>query len=108
MNMEIKTMKAAVFTGPGQVKVERVPLPMPKADEVRIRIQGCGVCASNLAHWQGMPWSQFPMEPGSMGHEAWGTVDFVGPGVKDFQKGDRVAGLSYHAYAEYDIAKSDD
>jgi len=47
------------------------------------------------------------MEPGNLGHEGWGTVDAVGPGADGFSTGDRVAGISYHAYAEYDIASVD-
>lgn len=108
MNKRVgQTMKAAVFTGAGQMKLEDVPVPIPQSNDVLIRIEGCGVCASNLAHWEGMPWSQFPMAPGSMGHEAWGIVDSIGPQVKNFSVGDRVTGLSYQSYAEYDISKSD-
>ena len=51
-----------------------------------------------------MPWSQYPTEPGGLGHEGWGVVDAVGNGAGDFQPGDRVALVSYHAYAEYDVA----
>jgi threonine dehydrogenase-like Zn-dependent dehydrogenase len=43
-----------------------------------------------------------------MGHEGWGTVDAVGEGVTDLQQGDRVAMLSGHAYAEYDLANASD
>lgn len=101
------TMRAAVFKGPGEVRVETVEIPEPRAGEVRIRLEGSGVCASNLAHWQGMPWSQFPMEAGAMGHEGWGVVDAVAPDVTSFRPGDRVTGLSYHAYAEYDLARAE-
>jgi threonine dehydrogenase-like Zn-dependent dehydrogenase len=44
------------------------------------------------------------MDPGQLGHEAWGTVDAVGPDVDGFSPDDRVAFLSNHAYAEYDVA----
>jgi threonine dehydrogenase-like Zn-dependent dehydrogenase len=47
---------------------------------------------------------KFPTEPGGLGHEGWGWVDAVGPGVTGFACGDRVAILSGHAYAEYDVA----
>jgi threonine dehydrogenase-like Zn-dependent dehydrogenase len=47
---------------------------------------------------------QFPTEPGALGHEGWGMIDAVGEGVKDLAPGDRVAALSYHSYAEYDVA----
>jgi threonine dehydrogenase-like Zn-dependent dehydrogenase len=50
---------------------------------------------------------QFPTEPGALGHEGWGVVDAVGPEVEGLQVGDRVAALSYNAYAEYDLAAAD-
>lgn len=100
------TMRAAVFTGPGTVELQEVAVPQPAPGEVRIRLAGSGVCASNLANWQGMPWSQFPSEPGGMGHEGWGMIDAVGDGVRNLNVGDRVAAVSYHAYAAYDLASS--
>jgi threonine dehydrogenase-like Zn-dependent dehydrogenase len=47
---------------------------------------------------------QFPTEPGGLGHEGWGLVDAVGERVADVSVGERVAALSYHSYAEYDVA----
>ena len=52
------TMRAAVIAAPGEVRVEQVPRPEPAPGEVRVRVEGCGVCASNLPLWEGMPWSQ--------------------------------------------------
>ncbi|MFL6830226.1 MAG: zinc-binding dehydrogenase [Sphingomicrobium sp.] len=97
-------MRAAVLTGPGQVRIDRVPLPKAGPREVRIQLQGCGVCASNLIPWEGPEWMQFPTEPGALGHEGWGIVDAVGEGVSEVNPGDRVAALSGKAYAEYDLA----
>lgn len=76
----------------------------PRANEVRVRIEGCGVCASNLPLWEGKPWFQYPIEPGAPGHEAWGRIDATGASISDLAPGDRVAMLSSHAYAEYDFA----
>jgi threonine dehydrogenase-like Zn-dependent dehydrogenase len=56
--------------------------------------------------WEGRPWFAYPLEPGTPGHEGWGTVDSVGAGVDDFAIGDRVALLSGHAFAERDFATS--
>src|SRR3954466_7687882 len=98
------TMRAAVLTGAGKLKIEDVPLPLPGPGQVRVRLEGCGVCASNLTPWEGPEWMQFPTEPGSLGHEGWGTIDAVGEGVEGLAPGDRVAALSYKSYAEYDIA----
>jgi threonine dehydrogenase-like Zn-dependent dehydrogenase len=102
MNM----MKAAVLAGPGEVRVDEVTLPEPGAGQVRVRLEGCGVCPSNLTPWSGPEWMQFPTEPGALGHEGWGRVDAVGEGVEGLTAGDRVAALSYKSYAQYDIAEA--
>src|SRR4051812_32386867 len=102
-----KTMLAAVLTGPRQLSIETVPVPVPRSTEVRVRLEGCGVCASNIPTWDGMPWSQYPTEPGGLGHEGWGVIDAVGEAANGFRAGDRVAMVSNHAYAQFDIAPSD-
>jgi threonine dehydrogenase-like Zn-dependent dehydrogenase len=99
-----RTMQAAVVTGPGRMELRAVPLPEPGPGQVRVRLEGCGVCASNLTPWAGPEWMTFPTEPGGMGHEGWGVVDALGDGVSSLAVGDRVAILSGHAYAEYDVA----
>ncbi|MFL6374762.1 MAG: alcohol dehydrogenase catalytic domain-containing protein, partial [Pyrinomonadaceae bacterium] len=102
-----KTACAAVITGPGKVELREIERPRPAAGEVLIRVEGCGVCASNLEIWGGQPWFEYPFEPGAPGHEGWGYVDELGDGVHDIDVGERVAFLSGHAYAEYDVAKAD-
>jgi threonine dehydrogenase-like Zn-dependent dehydrogenase len=101
------TMRAAVVRGPGEVRIETVPRPDPGPRQVRIRLEGSGVCASNLTPWAGPEWMTFPTEPGGLGHEGWGVIDAVGEEVAVFRPGDRVAALSGNAYAEYDIADAD-
>jgi threonine dehydrogenase-like Zn-dependent dehydrogenase len=101
-------MRAAVVAEPRRIEVQTVPVPEPGGGEVRVHLEGCGVCASNLPPWEGREWFQYPMEPGGLGHEGWGVVDAVGEGVADLKRGDRVAMLSGHAYAEYDIAPASD
>jgi 2-desacetyl-2-hydroxyethyl bacteriochlorophyllide A dehydrogenase len=97
-------MRAVVISGPQQIEIQHLDVPEPRPGEVRIRLEGCGVCGSNLPLWEGRPWFQYPSNPGSPGHEGWGTIDAVGAGVTTVRKGDRVAALSSRAYAEYDIA----
>lgn len=99
-----KTMRAAVLTGPKALEIVDAPLPQPGAGEVRVKLEGCGVCASNIEPWHGQPWSTYPGEAGGLGHEGWGTVDAVGEGVTELAVGDRVATLAGHSFAEYDIA----
>jgi len=101
-------MRAAVLIAAGKLKIEEVPLPEPGPGQVRVCLEGSGVCASNLTPWEGPEWMQFPTEPGALGHEGWGVVDRVGEGVSDFEPGKRVAGLSGHAYAQYDVANASD
>jgi threonine dehydrogenase-like Zn-dependent dehydrogenase len=100
-------MRALQLLGPKQAEIVEVPTPTPGADQVLVRLQGCGLCGSNLPPWQGRPWFRYPLEPGAPGHEGWGRVAAVGSAVAGVQVGDRVALLSERAFAEYDIAAAD-
>ncbi|WP_375382746.1 zinc-binding dehydrogenase [uncultured Sphingomonas sp.] len=100
-------MDAAVLTGARAMRVEQVPVPEPGIGELRVRLEGCGVCGSNVEPWEGQPWSSYPGEPGGLGHEGWGVVDAVGAGVADFAVGDRVATLAGHSFAQFDLARAD-
>jgi threonine dehydrogenase-like Zn-dependent dehydrogenase len=97
------TMRAAVIVEPGHVDVRTIPIIRPGSGQVRVRLEGCGVCASNLPPWEGKPWFTYPMEPGALGHEGWGVIDQVGPGVSEFAEGQRVAFLGLHSYADFDV-----
>ncbi|HZR04420.1 MAG TPA: zinc-binding dehydrogenase [Candidatus Udaeobacter sp.] len=96
-------MRAAVVTAPGRVEIVKTAITEPGPDQLLVRVEGCGVCASNLPIWEGKPWFTYPISPGAPGHEAWGRVANIGNRVRDFEKGDRVVIISSHAYAEYDI-----
>ncbi|GHA53639.1 MDR/zinc-dependent alcohol dehydrogenase-like family protein [Pontibacter akesuensis] len=101
------TMKAAVITAPKKVEVQEAALPEPQAGQVRLQLQGCGLCASNIPVWEGREWFNYPVTAGNPGHEGWGVVDAIGEGVANVAVGDRVAALSYNAYAQYDLADAD-
>jgi len=100
--------RAAVIRESGSAELVEVPLPEPGEGEVRLRLEGSGVCGSDLAVWAGRPWFEYPQPPGAPGHEGWGVVDAVGPGVSGLAEGDGVAGLVYRAYADYDVARAVD
>jgi threonine dehydrogenase-like Zn-dependent dehydrogenase len=104
---EPNIMRAATLIEPGRIEVLKAPIPQPSSGQVRVKLEGCGVCASNLPPYEGKPWFTYPFEPGQMGHEGWGTIDAIGADVAGWQIGDRVAMLSNHAYAEYDVAGVD-
>jgi threonine dehydrogenase-like Zn-dependent dehydrogenase len=86
------------------VVVAEVPDPQPGPGQVCVRMQGAGICASELPLWSGREWFRYPREAGEPGHEGWGIVDAVGPDVEGVQHGDPVAAISYRAHAERDIA----
>ena len=100
-------MQAAVFAAPGRIEIEDVPRPSPRPGEVRVRLEGCGVCHSNLPVFEGREWFDYPRPPGSPGHEGWGVIDAVGPGVTRWSEGERVGFLSEAAYAEFDTCSED-
>jgi len=97
-------MRAAVIAKPLAAELRDNTIPDPAAGEIRVKVEGCGVCGSNIPVWEGRPWFNYPLQPGSPGHEGWGIVDAVGPEVNAFTIGERVGFLSEHAYAEYDVA----
>jgi threonine dehydrogenase-like Zn-dependent dehydrogenase len=98
------TMRAAVLTGPKALEIVDAPRPQPGPGEVRVRLEGCGVCASNVEPWHGQPWSTYPGEAGGLGHEGWGRIDALGPEVSGLVEGDRVVFLAGHSFADYDVA----
>jgi D-arabinose 1-dehydrogenase-like Zn-dependent alcohol dehydrogenase len=72
--------------------VER-EIPQPGAGQVRIRVEACGVCHSDvLTKEGGVPGIAYPRVPG---HEVAGVVDDVGAGVTQWKKGQRV-GVGWH------------
>jgi threonine dehydrogenase-like Zn-dependent dehydrogenase len=79
----------------------------PGPGEVRVRLAGCGVCASDLLLWEGRAWFKYPVEPGSPGHEGWGYVDQLGGAVKGLTPNTAVAILSSHAFAEHATVAAD-
>ncbi|HWG59948.1 MAG TPA: zinc-binding dehydrogenase [Candidatus Acidoferrales bacterium] len=100
-------MRTAVIVKPLHVQMQEAAVSEPKGRALRIKLQGCGVCGSNIPLWEGRPWFGYPLSAGAPGHEGWGIVDAVGSEVNDIRPGESVAFLSNHAYAEYDTADRD-
>lgn len=105
--MTTTTMYAAMLTGPQRLEVVTRPLPTPGPHDLRIRLEGCGVCASNLPVWEGRPWFTYPLAPGAPGHEGWGRIDALGREVRGYRLGQRVAVLSTAAYASHVTAAAE-
>jgi 2-desacetyl-2-hydroxyethyl bacteriochlorophyllide A dehydrogenase len=102
--VNVPMMRAAVLAGPGRAEIRDAPVPQPAPGQVLVRLEGCGVCGSNLPAWEGREWFRYPLPPGAPGHEGWGRVAAAGHGVTGVREGDRVAGLFGGAFAEYDVA----
>jgi threonine dehydrogenase-like Zn-dependent dehydrogenase len=100
-------MQACVIAAPGRAAVQTLERPQPGPGQVLLRLEGSGVCASSLPLWEGRSWFEYPQPAGAPGHEGWGRVAALGPGVSGVTEGDRVAALTYHAHAEYDLAAAD-
>lgn len=96
--------EAAVVRAPRRAELRQVPVPDPGAGQVRLRLEGSGVCGSSLPVWEGRSWFSYPLEPGAPGHEGWGRIDALGANVQGLRVGERVAALSFHAHAGVDLA----
>jgi D-arabinose 1-dehydrogenase-like Zn-dependent alcohol dehydrogenase len=90
----VTTMKVAQVRKAGaDFEIVEREIPQPAPGEVRVRVQACGVCHSDVltkdGAWPGIGYPRVP------GHEVAGVIDEVGPGVVQWQKGQRV-GVGWH------------
>ncbi len=92
--MKITKMKVAQVSRPGaDFEIVEREIPKPDAGQVRIKVQACGVCHSDVLTKDGLwPGIQYPRIPG---HEVAGVIDEVGEGVSAWKKGQRV-GVGWH------------
>jgi len=84
-------VRAARFSGPGRpVSVEDVEDPDPGPFDVVVRVEACGICASDLhlIHGEMPPVAPLPL---TMGHEASGVIERIGANVPSWRPGDRVS-----------------
>ena len=90
----IAPMKAAqISKAGGDFEIVEREIPRPGAGEVRIQVQACGICHSDVLTKEGAwPGIQYPRVPG---HEVAGVIDEAGAGVTTWKKGQRV-GVGWH------------
>ncbi|HEY2037035.1 MAG TPA: alcohol dehydrogenase [Steroidobacteraceae bacterium] len=89
-----KTMKVAQVPAAGaDFQILEREIPEPGAGQVRIRVQACGICHSDVltkeGHWPGIRYPRVP------GHEVAGVIDALGAGVAGWSAGQRV-GVGWH------------
>ena len=90
----VATMKVAqIPKGGADFEIVEREIPRPDAGQVRIKVQACGVCHSDVFTKEGAwPGIQYPRVPG---HEVAGIIDELGAGVSAWEKGQRV-GVGWH------------
>jgi len=90
----VAPMKAAQISRPGgDFEIVEREIPKPEAGHVRIKVQACGVCHSDVLTKEGAwPGIQYPRVPG---HEVVGIIDELGVGVSEWKLGQRV-GVGWH------------
>ena len=82
-------MKTAALVGVRQLEIREVPDPLLPEDGLLLEVKACGVCGSDLRRWkEGLPDGVESVVPG---HEVGGIVLEVGPRVKGYAPGDRLA-----------------
>src|SRR5438876_6754956 len=93
-NIAIAPMKAAqIPKGGADFQIVEREIPAPGVGEVRIKVQACGICHSDVLTKDGLwPGIQYPRVPG---HEVAGIIDELGAGVSEWKKGQRV-GVGWH------------
>ena len=87
-----KMMAAQILRAGADFEIVERDIPEPGPGQVRIRVQACGVCHSDVLVKEGWPGLVYPRVPG---HEVAGVIDLAGPGVTQWTKGERV-GVGWH------------
>ncbi len=80
-------MRATVFHGPGDIRVESVPRPRAGVGQAVVRVTTTTICGTDVHILKG----EYPVRPGLViGHEPVGVIDELGPGVTGYEIGQRV------------------
>src|SRR6266705_581461 len=86
-----RTMRAVVYRGANDLRLETVPVPRIRPDELLVRVAACGVCPTDIKKIQ----SGALPPPRIFGHETAGVIALAGARVRKFRVGERVA-LHHH------------
>jgi threonine dehydrogenase-like Zn-dependent dehydrogenase len=81
---------AAVYYGNRTIRVEEIPVPEIKSDEILVQVKACGVCGTDVHIFSGAKGAADCVPPKVLGHEFSGIVAKTGSSCKDIREGDRV------------------
>lgn len=97
----MKAVRVHKYGGPEVLAVEEIPVPEPRPGQARVKIEAIGINYIDIYQRTGL----YPLQtPFTLGREAAGTVDAVGPNATEVKVGDRVAyAMEPGAYAEYAV-----
>ncbi len=74
-----KTAKVAMLTAPKKIEVKEFAIPTLEDDDILVKVEGCGVCGTDVHEWKGDPFGLIPVV---LGHEGTGEVIALGKNVK--------------------------
>ena len=82
----------AILVTPGTMRIQDAPVPVPKEDEILLKVEYVGICGSDIHGFESGPFipPKDPRQKIGLGHECAGTVAAVGAKVTKFKVGDRV------------------
>ena len=74
-----KTAKVAMLTAPKKIEVKEFPIPALQDDDILVKVEGCGVCGTDVHEWKGDPFGIIPV---TLGHEGTGEIIALGKNIK--------------------------
>ena len=76
--------RVAMLTAAKHFEVKEFPIPQPGDDEILVKVEGCGVCGTDVHEWKGDPFGYIPLV---LGHEGTGEVVALGKNIKHDSQG---------------------
>ncbi len=82
-----KTAKVAMLTELNKIEVQEYPIPEVGDDDILVKVEGCGICGTDVHEWRKDPFSLIPVV---LGHEGTGEIIAMGKNIKEDTQGNPV------------------